>query len=488
MPCSVTIYLACGWGPSMKSMLVVLVAALAGSGCQPAAAPKEVTKNAKISQAEEACDAPADGTWLPTTAAPSYAAIADDADDCDFYKAAWQNFLYATDAGGGAQPAFLAYPGIEDLFGKSAAPLLPARTAGLLSVSPRVAKLPNDFAFTGGANIGSGIRQAGLRGVLTDAEGKPIYYSIHVSPSFKTFINNNGLTTAPALIAADPELSFPGGIVEYKAAWKVVDASQPPAGFITTAAVVPTISLKAGDLVVDPTKPRQVTLALIAFHVAFTLDNHPEMIWATFQHTGPNGATDLAPSAEQLPPGTQTIKDPAKAYLLFQANTAVSDALQPADAVTFNVGAQKFSKPTAVYRVYPASKGDTLTPDEAVDALNESAAGVFASGGLDKKDKRFNYHLVGAVWLKHPRVTFKVGSAFANPVITKPTDDIDSILSGEGAMSSTAMESFTQIESPNCFSCHDTRKVIDDASGAVILTPKKLNVSHVLSRFLSEKK
>jgi hypothetical protein len=47
------------------------------------------------------------------------------------------------------------------------------------------------------------------------------------------------------------------------------------------------------------------------------------------------------------------------------------------------------------------------------------------------------------------------------------------------------MESFTQVEQRGCFSCHNTLKVTDDRDGHKILDPKRLNVSHILSRFLS---
>lgn len=60
---------------------------------------------------------------------------------------------------------------------------------------------------------------------------------------------------------------------------------------------------------------------------------------------------------------------------------------------------------------------------------------------------------------------------------------------GEDRLSSTAMESFTQSDQggrPNCFSCHNTKRVTDDTTGKTIMPAKRLNVSHVLSKFVSE--
>jgi hypothetical protein len=53
------------------------------------------------------------------------------------------------------------------------------------------------------------------------------------------------------------------------------------------------------------------------------------------------------------------------------------------------------------------------------------------------------------------------------------------------------METFSQNDpnividpnsSPNCFFCHDTKKIVD--GGVTLLGPTKINVSHILSRYL----
>jgi len=70
-----------------------------------------------------------------------------------------------------------------------------------------------------------------------------------------------------------------------------------------------------------------------------------------------------------------------------------------------------------------------------------------------------------------------------------------SILAGEDRLSSTAMESFTQGPGsfPNCFACHNTQAVTSrgipsakDTVSPVLLQPKLLNVSHILSQFVLE--
>ena len=127
-------------------------------------------------------------------------------------------------------------------------------------------------------------------------------------------------------------------------------------------------------------------------------------------------------------------------------------------------------------RLYPGSSDTSIVQDDAVLALNKSVYGLFASAGLTVKDVRSHYRLVGAVWLDDPDHDFKVNSWFSNPATP---------LGGEDLLSSTAMESFTQFSS-NCFTCHDTQPVGDDATGQPLGGAKKLNISHVISRFLNE--
>ena len=67
------------------------------------------------------------------------------------------------------------------------------------------------------------------------------------------------------------------------------------------------------------------------------------------------------------------------------------------------------------------------------------------------------------------------------------TDDPNTVVAGEDGLSSMAMESFTQDNFVNCFSCHDTR-LVRDSNGTVLMPAKKLNVSHILSKFVSEAK
>jgi hypothetical protein len=478
----------------MKSRLVTTAGLLAAvlAGCD-SSLPSNVTSQQskavqKVSLSEETCEG--EPSWLTQTSSPDSSAIPDESTDCAFYRSAWQNFLVATGPTGGGT-SFLSYPTISDLFGASAAPLFPAAKAGSLSAAIRVAKAPNEISAGGSGTFGSGVRQASdVRGILADDRGRPIYYSIHVNQGFAAFIRSNNLTTGRALRAASETLAFPGGVAEFKAAWQIVDQDHPGTGFITTKARVPRLKRVADDLSIDTTNLQEVTLRLIALHVAFTVANHPEMIWATFEHTDANGLTDVAPSASSNPNGSTPSVNAGRPFILYPQGSAAASANQPATVADFDEARQHFARATPVFRVFPASKTTETTEDDSVVSINASVRNLLQKRSAG--DNRARYRLVGAVWLKHPLPhngqpgSFVLNGHFSNPA-GQSSDDPAATLSGEAALSSTAMESFTQTDFVNCFSCHNTHHVTRDAPpGETLIEPKLLNVSHVLSRFLSE--
>lgn len=448
-------------------------------------------------------ECPADPGWLPATPrlVSTSAPPRHPAPDCPFYQSAWQTMLAATQPDSNGQPAFIRdYSTIADLFSPEVAVGFATRKTGLLSLAPRSLQRPNEKLPSEKLKapaISAGVNQAGtLRGLLIDQNGNPIFYAIHVNDVFAQFIRQNKLTTRDALINADPEaLQFPTGAIELKSAWQIVEGAAAPANYFTTRALVPLLEIKNGDIVLSSSN-REVTVALLAIHVVFVLKDHPEFIWSTFEHVGADGQglRDNAPVAPSNPKSVATGTLISQAdWTLYRAGTASDKANIPNTAQdrinTFDASLQKFSKggktlQTSVYRSFPASKVDGVDEDGDVSAVNKSMAQLFAAKTPGAFDRRRNYQLVGAVWLDDP-TKFKSGMLFQNKD-DESTDAPGAMLAGEGALSSTAMESFTQIDQQNCFSCHNTKRVTDDLTGKQIMAAKRLNVSHVLSKFLSE--
>src|ERR1700674_3276700 len=139
-------------------------------------------------------------SWLPVTPQannPRPKSHAEGGTDCPFYQAAWQRFLIATQPDGDSGSAFLSYPSIEDLFDRP--PSAIAKQSGqFVSLVPRAMQSPNALP-----NINQGISQAGLRGLLIDQAGHPIYYAIHVNRDFQKFLAVNQLRNAHQLLHAN---------------------------------------------------------------------------------------------------------------------------------------------------------------------------------------------------------------------------------------------------------------------------------------------
>jgi hypothetical protein len=444
------------------------------------------------------CGPPSGATWLPKTPpVPLDKPAPHPAPDCPFYRDAWQNFLIATQTAADRRAAFLSYAGVDDVFGSAVATAFAKRVPGKLSLAVRDVKGPNTAQPSRfGPSIGAGVQQAGVHQVVVDQAGHPIYYGIHVNQAFVDFVRGAHLTTAAAVRAADAGIEIPPGVVELKSAWQVVDAVHPPANYIeVTSARVPTLRVVGGQLVADSDHPREVTVALLALHVVFTLSGHPEFIWSTFEHLDRNGVRDVAPAAPSNPNSitSGTIISP-QSFTLYKGGTPVSATNQFAPVASFDEATQTFRSgnlpaPTSVYRLYPASKSQTIEEDDEVAQINKAMLSLFPQSV--PQDLREHYGLVGAVWLDRPDQTFAADKAFLNDdsdpdIIANGTDSTHSILGGEDRLSSTSMESFTQADQPHCFNCHDTRKVKRDLTAVKILDPKKLNVSHVFSRFADE--
>jgi hypothetical protein len=406
------------------------------------------------------------------------------AGECLFYQHSWHEFLIATQPDAQGRPAFLSWNTVENTFGRSAG-----------QPSPAVPVLV------------AGVTQAGGRQVVIDQNGRALYYGMHMNSAFVSFVRASNLTNANGILAADPNLTFPStlAMVETKEAWMIVPGAVPN-NFITTTAMVPTLSIDpvTNQVIADDANLRLVTVQLIAMHIVHTIGGHPEFIWSSFQHTNATtGVTDVAPSAPDLPitpPGT--ILSPLR-HLLYAANTTVANSNRGVLTPLLNAAAQTFTTPpTSIYRVFPGSKSADSLIDDDVAATNDAFTTRFVTnprpGALDRRP---NYRLVGAIWQDVPDRTFTInkalvndgfypaGSAEAADILLNGSDSAFSITGGEERLSSTAMESFTQAGAsfPNCFSCHDTQATSANGTPQVrsqlpqLMKPGKINISHIFN-------
>jgi hypothetical protein len=523
-----------------RRILVVLGVTLTATFCGQLA----LTLPASSEPESPFCSLPPDPAipWLPTTPIPheSSAPSPRPASDCQFYRAAWQRFLVATQPTGGnpSIPTFLTYPSFPQIFSNPNNPSLVQQIEDfrtgrgfVLQLFARNIQRPNNPSKTEQQLLDT--VQAGIDGkvggYLLDQKGRFVFYQIHINPAFLQFIRNQQLTTKEAIQHPDSKLTLLGSdddiaagadtnIVEYKSAWMIIDDKQAFPNYVVVPALVPHFIVKEGQLsqeMIDGVpKFDEVNVAMLALHVVFTLPGHPEMIWSTFEHVNANKIDEIkrdnAPAADDNPdflttPDTAEVSP--NSYPLYKAHTPRNDANVSKDLVTiipfWDENTQSFSKggtiqQTSVYRPFPGSKtngpkgsdADVRSEDDAVIQINNHATTMFkeaiANGVIPPIDFRQHYRLVGAVWLNKPSEAFTEGKAFKIDE-DSTTDDQNQKLAGEGRLGSTAMESFTESDQgePQCFSCHDTQRV-KCPDGKVALSAHRMNVSHVFSKYVCE--
>lgn len=214
-----------------------------------------------------ACVAPT--SWFPHSQTPppqegagSSFANPQTTSNCDFHLWSWQKFLYLTQT---------------DKNGK-------ARFENLVQINNKIDTLGSVLNLIDST-------QAGTHTILADKKNRAIYYSIYMDTSmyhfslkyvdlFKKNCDSLGFLSTTQLKAFGYDtLTYPVGAFEIKAAWILVsslDAGE--AGqFYTTSAII---------------NKQPVQVALVGMHIVGRVINHPELIWATYQHL------DAAPVAK----------------------------------------------------------------------------------------------------------------------------------------------------------------------------------------------
>lgn len=427
----------------MKATMMVSVACLLMS--LPAA-----------SEAQQPCTAPKE--WFPheKTPEPDFHAPGD---NCEFHQWAWQSFLWLTQPTGKGRIRLLDQPMAGDLF-------LPGRRPPRLtaSVHRRLQRQPLDLRLRiikdKEVTTFEDIRQAGSRGMLIDQNGRSVYYASHVSTTFYDYVRKNELYIREVYVKAKPTDTFPVKSLELKSSWRIVPKGEDASKrfYTTTARIHPLVcrngkeKCEGDDVVVDRTRTEKVTVALVGLHVVGVVEDHPEFIWATFEHI------DNAPDLPDKMPTNSPNPVSNRKWTFYRANTPAKDCNQP-NKGTVSLDAKKhlLGPITDVFRQFPLGGGDA-TDQKNIKALNDSVRSQLDKGSIWR-----NYFLVGSVWL--PAGALK-------PVLAGAA--IRNLSVGSVRLANSTMETFSQAS--NCFACHNTAV----PPGTKGIPAMNMNLSHVL--------
>lgn len=393
--------------------------------------------------------------WISNPQPPSE--VASSETFCDFYQFSWQWFLAQ------ASPADPAKPNGERVFEATNRVVVPGggtnqcaktgvsgRAAAIKALAIRTLK-PNDFEL--GQADGS---------PLYDQSGNVLYYSMWYSPE-ECQATATGFTT---------------GTMEIKTAWRVLPAADPT--YLTMNATVPVVS--AGGA----TSQKTVVLGLVGFHIVNWTSQHPEMIWATFEH---KANAPLCAGTSAAPASGWSLTSAAAAACL-AANPSPNGQL-PAACASFDLDQAPTATqpiptsgtPNQVCELFKngtdsgaaVNGNDNAANALAIDQLNQALVGP---GGLltalpagDPMAVWANYQMIGGLWTKSGQAS---GAPPPVPSMQGPANAA-SPQRGSLELANVTMETYEQGPTsyvPNCFGCHNYTPA----------TP--LTVSHIATQLL----
>jgi hypothetical protein len=385
----------------------------------------------------------ANANWISSPTMPSE--VPSDETFCDFYQFSWQWFLaQASPSSEEKTPVFMENRAYHPTAGNDQCdgPSL-SGIEGLAKVlQPRIIK-PVDLEDV----------QAD-QNALYDQKGNILLYNAYYSEA----------------LCDSTSAGFAPGTLEAKASW--VRLPGPRDDYFTA-----TVPLDNGEAIIG----------LAGLHLAIWTPNHPEMIWASWEHklNAPlcNGHSKGDKFAFASPAAAACLKEnkhdgdgpPPEACNSFEFNTPNDIA---GDSIPFT------GKPNNVCREYKygtrlaesVNGNDNLANVTAIEELNFALVGP--EGLLTKLPADdpmavwANYEMIGALWTKD-------GANSGKPPVPSQQGDADpnSPQRGSLELANMSLETFQQGESsyvPNCFGCHN----YDSA------TP--LTVSHIQSKLISE--
>jgi hypothetical protein len=368
----------------------------------------------------------------------------------------------------------------------------PARQSAEHAISPpvpvvsefRVSGIPI-FIDAAGNVIDVGPGQAKTGGVLeaqTTQGGSLVYYATIVNDVFAYYRTSLGQTAPSGALfpttqaelakitnfaanAAPPNnKTFPDPdalTVELKTAW--VEAAGLPnlSSYITTTATIPTYDTKTNpNSIWTMNGTKTVQLALVGLHVVGSVNGHPEMIWATFEHFGnaPSGSYSYIPvngppkTIAPSPPGAGTwlfasanATGPSFNQMLMKQKSTDIVVVPPPHMTSGTMGpsdTMRWLAFGAASNVKPNPEDPTAADSNSeIISINNSVSAQMPSG-----DVRNNYFMLGATWTDgfKPTGPFPQGNEVGTSLLANATMETydqgkDNTNAGAGG----------------CFNCHD---------------------------------
>lgn len=379
-------------------------------------------------KASQAVSCKADANWFNNPSLPTEvkkSAPDGSSNFCDFYQFSWQAFAYL-------MAPTTQDPKQRNFTDQQQFPELEINADGKPANSCDDEHQSFSLFVRGGKPVAGDTRfilpqridQAGKQqATIYDQNGNVVYYDVRFSRNLCAVEQISKLQ------------NFPGGTTELKTAWKVLGNADDASKFLT-------IDAKIGE------QTATTRLGMVGFHLAIATPDHPEFIWATFEHQ--SNVPDCAKAVRNF---GWSFTSPACSAALNKGDQAAISKCQFNNAANHQAlqGA-----PTEICRVYP----DGSAPADLKYSENVLAIRALNQGVQPLLQGQFavlaNYFNVGALWLSDPAK----GSAFPSAPGTGLSQNPANNQRGSLRLANTVAETvhqyvdFSENFVSNCFGCH----------------------------------
>ena len=348
--------------------------------------------------------------------------------NCDFHQWSWQKFLWLTNDVSG-EPFFMKNLIQVD---NQNSPVANVGSSKIILSAKENLQATGDILRSNSA-------------FSKDNTSYDVYYSIHVDSTLFNSINRYAKMDKSKYVDA----TFPVGALELKVAWVDANAIKDTSSYFLTNASI------AGN---------DTQIALLGMHVVGIVYNHPEFVWATFEHD------DLVPyydwkktTTSDVPVTSETNK------LLFNKNATATIAnlashYKDPSKDSLNVFAvNKYGIPRQAQNTFLATSQAEPENYNNIDAINKNVKSQL-------KGIWNNYFYNGSIWINTENYEYPTEQA---QLLNTLNDSLSNSAPGKLTRGSVAaynitMETYEQLgfyppahiyqqsvtTMGNCFSCH----------------------------------
>ena len=218
--------------------------------------------------------------------------------------------------------------------------------------------------------------QAGGGATIYAQDGNVVYYDVRFNKDLCS------VSASATQMQKTGQINFPGGTTELKFAWKKLSANEVAANtFVTQQQTI---------------DGKPATLGLVGMHVAVATPDHPEFVWATYEHLTNTPNCD----AQGTQAGTTWLFASAACTSKLPGSAASNDSCkfnQPLKNQTAPTGT-----PTNICAVYPfgTDSGDANAADNlaTIESQNGNLVALLSKSPASMQILN-NYFNVGAIWL-----------------------------------------------------------------------------------------